>query len=148
MNNLDSLIEDSYDKSNNIIVTCKGEIGNLNTYAISDEIIKQTGRFCEHYQSDCIITINSMNKLCSEPVTKDTTNIICFGIRTNGVDDNDFIQSRIESKYQALNRYLTNEWAELYYHRILAVKITRKPDKSITCELKQIKIQVTDDKPY
>lgn len=150
MDNIKTIIESTYEKSKNIIATAEGSIGSINTYCISDEIIRNTGRFCENYLSDCIITINHMTDLCQTPVSKETSDILCFGLRKNGVDSNGYIQSRIESEYESHGKYATNAWIDLYYRRIFAVKITRKTDKSVICELKNISndIRVDDDKLY
>lgn len=150
MDNIKNIIESTFEKSQNIITTAEGSIGSINTYCISDEIIRNTGRFCDNYLSDCIITINHMTDLCQEPVSKDTSDILCFGLRKNGVDSNSYIQNRIEEKYRTHSKYDVNEWIELYYRRIFAVKITRKTDNSVTCELKDISnnIRIDDDKLY
>ena len=150
MDNIKNIIESTYEKSQNIITTAEGSIDSINTYCISDEIIRNTGRFCENYLSDCIITINHMTELCQEKVTENTSNILCFGLRKSGVDSNDYIQSRIESEYASHGKYAANAWVELYYRRIFAVKITRTTDNSVTCELKDISndIRIDDDKLY
>ena len=67
------------------------KIGNLNISGIFSELIQAAGMGCERYASDLFYDLTAINhaiKLAEERV-------FYIGIRTNGVDGESFIRSRL-----------------------------------------------------
>ena len=91
--------------------------GNL--YGITDEIIRATGRYCDRYLSDALVTIDSLkNTLTSESIN---CHQFIFGIRQLGVDGIGFFQSRINDTPELL--------LHGYYRKIYAIDITETTDE-------------------
>jgi len=121
-----------------VLSSATGQGRDINLSSIADILIENTGRFCEQYLSDLFITWDGVRQLIDKPVSEDTSNIIVFAIRKQGVDSNTFLNSKLEDNVKHPG------WCSTYYRRIYTLHMIRKADKSIECELKD----VTDDVGY
>ena len=131
-----AIIEKAFNKNEHIIATASGVLGHINLSEIATILIQNVGRFCEQYASDFLITWNTVEQLVSEYKPDETSEIICFAIRRQGVDHNTFLLNRLEEHQHIAG------WVDTYYRQILALEIKKEPniDNSIrvTCTLKNI----------
>lgn len=80
-----------------------GVCNNLNMSDINSLLIKQAAKHCQHYASDVVIDINSMEQKILElagkaikgEVTAPVMECVFFGFRDMGVDGTTFVRSRI-----------------------------------------------------
>ena len=80
-----------------------GVCNNLNMSDINSLLIKQAAKHCQHYASDVVIDINSMERKILElaesavkgEVTAPAMECVFFGFRDMGVDGTTFVRSRI-----------------------------------------------------
>lgn len=85
-------------------------------------LIQITGRFCEHYANDLICTLSELQAfLEATPVTENLTRVIAVGIRSNGVDGNAFVISRLRQTRKGLSDYV---YPEQVYRKLLVIQIT------------------------
>lgn len=108
---------------------------NINISSIIDTVITNAGRFCERYASDILFDLNYINDIIKNyNPNQPEEYIICFGIRRDGVDGNEFLKSRLKNDFRN-NLYRINE----YYRKILAVHISFDEENSeLCCTLKDI----------
>ncbi len=67
------------------------QIGNLNISGIFSELIQAAGMGCECYASDLFYDLTSINNAIKSAEEK----VFYIGIRTNGVDGESFVRSRL-----------------------------------------------------
>lgn len=67
------------------------QIGNLNISSIFSELIQAAGMGCECYASDLFYDLTAINNAIKSAEEK----VFYIGIRTNGVDGESFIRSRL-----------------------------------------------------
>lgn len=67
------------------------QIGNLNISGIFSELIQAAGMGCENYASDLFYDLTAINNAIKSVEEK----VFYIGIRTNGVDGESFIRSRL-----------------------------------------------------
>ena len=74
--------------------TERAQIGCINMSDIFSLLIKEAGRICEHYASDIIYDINSIECWIKERQNGECCGKSwCFGFRRNGVDHWDFVKN-------------------------------------------------------
>lgn len=106
-------------------------------YDVTNHLIEQTGRFCEHYHSDLLVLLDSV----MESMREDEDGIYCFGIRQNGVDGNSYIFNRMKDrKMLGMNDY---------YRKVYAIEFHRHKDvcgTHILVQLKDVSTALSYDK--
>ena len=115
---LPKTIEKILNNDKNIVAEQILQISDLNhpsIYSISDKIIADVGRFCERYQSDFLITWNSL----MERIKTNESGICLFGIREDGVDGTSYVFLRMRDHK---NDY---SFRAHYYRRIYAVEFKK-----------------------
>ena len=94
---------------------------NINTSSILDVLIQDTGRFVEHYASDLFIgwqsVLDELNAIVENPVSQEK--VIVFGLRESGVDNNDYVISKLRDSIHPPFGYVSTAM----YRRILAIQI-------------------------
>ena len=116
----DKVIEDAFERSNDIIATeCGSKWSNLNISSITTKLIQETGRFCENYASDLLINIDRMNEHIKEMDVLKTPEkaYVAFGIRQLGVDGNAYVALRIYEGGQHASYKVISD----YYRKIFCV---------------------------
>jgi hypothetical protein len=96
-------------------------------YGITDPIIVNVGRFCERYQSDALVTINSLQQALKQKNPEET--VFIFAIRELGVDGSGYLLDRIKNNDKIISSG--------YYRKILAVQLETK-ENSILITLKKL----------
>ena len=147
MNHLPKMLLD-IKNNKNVIAEFKlrcSEIKDSDTiycYDITNKLIEFVGRFCESYQSDMLVTWNSIiNK-----IKTDSDGIYCFGIRRNGVDGNSFLFQRFRDGHPSA---MTE-----FYRKILAVEFHKTKEYNedvVNIQLKDVTGTLRfliDDKDY
>ena len=147
----DKVIEDAFERSNDIIATeCGSKWSNLNISSITTKLIQETGRFCENYASDLLINIDRMNEHIKEMDVLKTPEkaYVAFGIRQLGVDGNAYVALRIYEGGQHASYKVISD----YYRKIFCVKISRRVNEfgllETTVELKNIQSSIYYNKDY
>ena len=87
-------------------LTSHGTI-DINASSIYSELIQAAGMGCEHFASDLLYDIRDIDS----NVHSMEDGIFFIGIRTNGVDGNGFIKSRLDRKSCC---YTPNAYIKLY----------------------------------
>lgn len=101
-------------------------------YSITDRLIADVGKYCDHYQSDLLLTINAiMDELKKKDIDQQ---IFIFGIRKNGVDGVSYTASRVAENPDILDHD--------YYRKIYAVYIEKCTDEILQCPM--IRLQLKD----
>lgn len=89
-------------------------------------LIQNTGRFVEHYASDLLINLRSLDAYLDHTRYNERKDedVIMFGLRRDGVDGNAFVLSRLgynfnseinlNSEFEALHKSYSNEYRRLY----------------------------------
>lgn len=77
---------------------------DINTSAIYSKLITDTGRFCENYASDILISLREVEKYIDYGCCEDKT--FLFGIYQDGVDHTNFVLANYKKYkyYRALYR--------------------------------------------
>lgn len=121
--------KEAVDRSEKILVEETGMLSldnsTLNLSAVADVLIRDSGRFAEHYASDMLYGWEQVKKLTAPRVVETPENhVICFGIRKMGVDGNTNILKALKQTQRKRGDYVS---AESKYRRILAVGISIVP---------------------
>lgn len=70
----------------------------LNANIIQTSLIRQTGRFCERYASDLLLTFSDLEAFLRDATYQGPKEwVIGVGIRNCGVDHNEFITARLQT---------------------------------------------------
>lgn len=138
-------ITNAYNRQTKILDECHAYIPqsspiSINMQPITDILITTAGRFCEHNVSDILVDLKTMSDIIkSYDQNSSKEHIICFGIRKDGVDGNEFLRQRIENDLQ--NNLFR---IKLYYRKILAVNIYTDKTNHLGCELNCVLKDITD----
>ena len=95
--------------------------------AVQTALIQITGRFCETYASDLIITLAQLDAFVEDhDICTDTEDrwVIPVGIRDSGVDHESFILDRLNNNRTAYGY----THAESVYRKILAIVVEDEED--------------------
>lgn len=141
-------------KSQKILANENYEIDNeykhdydLNACEIQSKLIYFTGRFCERFASDIILTLNNLDAFLHNcKITEQKQWVIGVGIRENGVDHNLFIMNQLE-------RTITNPFGHPNprecYRKLLAINIQDIPNKNNSGGKRIITlVDIINDIPY
>ena len=82
-------------------------------YPITNVLLYDSARYCEHYVSDVLITLSHMQNCISK--NKFDTTIFGFGIRQNGIDSINYIACNMNNN--------THRIPNGYYRKLYAVEI-------------------------
>lgn len=113
---------------------------NINTSEIATILIQNTGRFVERYASDFLYNWSNVCAqiekiaccLKSDEAFEPIFEVIPFGLRENGVDHANYIESII------LNNYMKSGYLDYYYRKIFAVAVSCDENRKIHIVLKNI----------
>lgn len=100
----------------------------LNIADLQTILIQITGRFCERYASDLLLTLADIEPFTKQAVVTDnSTWSIGIGIRENGVDHNNFILARLnETKRHGSNLI----YPTTVYRKLLVLQIEDTKDEN------------------
>lgn len=110
--------------------TAFGSPMDINATTIQTILIQMTGRFCEHYASDLLITMSELQPFLHQERVPEWDEdkphrwILGVGIREMGVDGNTFIMQRIAETKSSYGYLHPNH----IYRKILAIDITDTRD--------------------
>lgn len=119
----DELANKLFEKSDHIICDTSAYIvrndydeRNINLSSIATKLIQATGRWCEAYASDFLISWDeTRNTVRKHMQTSDVlpADVILFGMRRNGVDHNEYILARLHS----------TDFNSEYYRKVYGVQV-------------------------
>lgn len=120
----------------------------VNTSTIATKLIHETGRWCEYYASDLLISWSDVTASIAKRQVSDELDehpdIVIFAIRNSGVDGSAYLNCNMNNH--------DSTYIENYYSRIYAVKISCEvPEdpgadyKTIVVELRDIKREVCSE---
>ena len=140
MNPTPSIIARTFDASKRVLCQEAGNLENINVSSISTRLIQETGRFCERFASDFIISWDTVRKqLEPRVIEKPYRAIEIFGIRRSGVDHNSFFMSHLRNNSR--NGFFC---CERVYRKVLALEVSIQPAShygdrpAVTCTLKDL----------
>lgn len=115
-----------------------GEIcASANLDGIYQILIENTGRFVESHAADLLITLPHVEEQIADIDSE--KDIIYFGLRTRGVDHENYILQRL------MENYKDAAYVEYYYRKIFAVVITKQQNENyvdVTIDLLDIKSEI------
>lgn len=145
-----ALIENIFYQSDKIVcdtsvyIPCgsRYDESNINLSSIATKLIQETGRWCESYASDFIITWD----IVRETVTKHLqtpeilpADVFTFGMRRNGVDHNEYIASKL---YNGID-FNTETYRKVYAVQILDHDSENGDGKHIYVTLKDVTSEIS-----
>ena len=90
---------------------------NTYIYPITDQLIEVTGRFCEYYHSDLLVTIDTIRAA----MLSQDDGIYYIGIRKNGIDHNSYVFINLRDKTYASDCYRALYAVEFHRDRDLEI---------------------------
>lgn len=107
---------------------------SINLSTIITKLIQETGRFCERYASDLLITWREIESFIFHPNPSDnfTNRVYAIGIRENGVDGNEYIAYEME---QSLS-------IDDHYRRIYGIRVSHR-NNAVIVEMRDIKKEIS-----
>ena len=107
---------------NTEIKTSASNIKDLNYSDLLSKLICEAGRWCERYSSDLFITWNTVEDFIKNIKDEAISEDFYFGFRRDGVDHNEFIESRLRQndfhKYRSIWRLSVHYDTERIYMRL------------------------------
>ena len=123
---------DAFDRARTIFIEDARKYSEMNLSSIATKLIQDVGRYCDRFASDFLIDwqriIDTIESMDSPDVPQEE--IICMGLREDGVDHNAFILSRITNGHPENTNKINISILWNTYRRVYAVKITRYQDES------------------
>ncbi len=139
----------NFDKSERTLCQESGSLADINMSSIATKLIQNTGRFCERFASDLIISWNIVREhLEPRPIDEPYRTVEIFGIRRSGVDHNNFFMSHLRN--EGRERFFC---CERVYQKVLALDIQITPadypgDRPrVVCTLKDLTDELWEIKP-
>lgn len=122
----------AFEKADKVLADASGAVylhsqlyDTINLSGISDILIRDCGRFAEAHSSDFLIDWDTVKDLLKpHEVCEKEYHVVCFGIRKNGVDHNDYIISTLRRGFRKRGDYV---YPDYFYRRILALGLTMTP---------------------
>lgn len=144
-----TLVDHIFDKSDKIVCDtsvyipfhCHYDENNINLSSIATTLIQETGRWCESYASDFIITWDAVRDAVTKHLQTPeilSADVFTFGIRRNGVDHNEYIASRL---YNGID-FNTETYRKVYAVQILDHDNEDGDGKYVYVTLKEVTSEV------
>lgn len=111
----------------------------INLSELFSFLIQNTGQYCQHYQSDLLYNIKSLNTIIENNSPQDAVTYACIGIRTNGVDGLGYFISRMQDT--------PPDQLATYYHQLYFLRIIRKNTNHETYA-NSVLVQLNELQPY
>lgn len=100
---------------------------SINLSDIMTKLIQDTGRFCERYASDLIISYESMMGVVNNLDTNRKTHYEWFGLRQSGVDGIAYVLCNMNQNPAS--------YCSQYYRKLYCVRVSAIKDNEITVDL-------------